>query len=768
MEGKFKSPDKEYTPYPFWFWNDELDEGEIKRQIKEMNDKGVNGFVLHPRIGIPKDIVYLGEKFFHYVKVAVKEAEKLGMRVILYDEGMYPSGSANGQVVEKHPEYASRGIYSIKAEEFKQDNEGFQEIIFKYLIKDGKIIEEYQGHSGNNLYYLVHEDSKGTIRGIHYGEDDGEENAPASVDLLNKKAIKYFMLLTHESYYENLKEFFGSTIVGFFTDEPDILGRNAQKNMLPFNDELYKKLSEEGFDLKDIALATLEEKDSLLNQKYAKCVTDLLSENYYQPISNWCKEHNIFLTGHPHGSDDLGLQEHFQIPGQDTVWRWVAPENKLNVTGTHSTLAKCSSDAARHKGIGRNSNEVFGCCGKDGIQWSLSPTDMKWYLNWLFIRGVNMIIPHAFFYSIRGERKHERAPDVGLNNLWWDKYHYFSQFIKRCSYMFSDVVNQTNICIIAQADFMPHQGLDTLYENQIEFNYLLDDYVFDNKVTIHSSFIEINKQAYDTVLIPETYLKIDLIKDKLKEFEAAGGQLIIYNNEISDSLLEKLKDRYTADIQFKGENLSNIRLSHFKKEGTEFYALSNEGFSSENLEVTFNSNINSFEIWDPWEGTINHYKLVGSQSEFTIQANQLVFIKPSVEESEEVYESNRTEETSVDVSIKHTDQPLSDFGSWTETEELAFYSGSIQYTLAFHNTDDLSDNHYLLDLGRVKEFVTLIIDGKESDTKFWAPYCFTLTKEDMLNSEIQLEVTNTLANKYDRIKLESGLIDKIKVLKVIS
>ena len=31
--------------------------------------------------------------------------------------------------------------------------------------------------------------------------------------------------------------------------------------------------------------------------------------------------------------------------------------------------------------------------------------DMKWYLDWLFVRGVNMIFPHAFYYSLRDRRK---------------------------------------------------------------------------------------------------------------------------------------------------------------------------------------------------------------------------------------------------------------------------------------------------------------------------------------------------------------------------
>ena len=32
------------------------------------------------------------------------------MKVVLYDEGMYPSGSAHGMVVATNPEFAARGI----------------------------------------------------------------------------------------------------------------------------------------------------------------------------------------------------------------------------------------------------------------------------------------------------------------------------------------------------------------------------------------------------------------------------------------------------------------------------------------------------------------------------------------------------------------------------------------------------------------------------------------------------------------------------------
>lgn len=60
----FITPDEDYTPYPFWFWNGELSHTEIKKQIHDFFAKGIHGFVIHPRMGIPKEIPYLRNNFF--------------------------------------------------------------------------------------------------------------------------------------------------------------------------------------------------------------------------------------------------------------------------------------------------------------------------------------------------------------------------------------------------------------------------------------------------------------------------------------------------------------------------------------------------------------------------------------------------------------------------------------------------------------------------------------------------------------------------------
>src|SRR5690606_41560629 len=81
LKTTFLNPPSEFTPIPFWFWNDDLSAEEIKRQIHEFHAKEVDGFVIHPRMGLPRTIPYLSDVFMNLVEVAVTEAAELGMKI---------------------------------------------------------------------------------------------------------------------------------------------------------------------------------------------------------------------------------------------------------------------------------------------------------------------------------------------------------------------------------------------------------------------------------------------------------------------------------------------------------------------------------------------------------------------------------------------------------------------------------------------------------------------------------------------------------------
>lgn len=433
-----RNPPEEFTPIPFWFINDSLSEDELKRQLRDFTDKGVNGVVVHPRIGMEEDLVYLGDDYFFYMKVIVEEAARLGMKVVLYDEGMYPSGSCHGEVVRQNPAFKARGIRL--------------------------------GTPGETR--IVIEETMGTIRGIHFGEDDGEDGAPLAADILNPDAVDLFIELTHDRYYQELSPYFGTTIIGFFTDEPSATGRNTSQYR-PYYDGLEEDLIKAGYSLEDLVPLFEEEskETSELKLTYQRLIRERFCEVYYKKLYDWCEKHGLSLMGHPETSDDVDEQVYFHIPGQDLIMRRVSPEHG-SLTGIDSVQAKTASDVARLLGRRRNSNECFGVCSTNQHSWHLPADDMKWFIDWLAVRGTNLFIPHAFYYSIDGERRNERPPDVGPHSIWWPHYKRISNYMKRLSYLMTDSDNPAKIAVICETAHVPADRLKPLYENQIEFHYI--------------------------------------------------------------------------------------------------------------------------------------------------------------------------------------------------------------------------------------------------------------------------------------------------------
>jgi len=188
--------------------------------------------------------------------------------------------------------------------------------------------------------------------------------------------------------------------------------------------------------------------------------------DYAKKLSDWCVKHGVALMGHPTSSSDCELMKHFDVPGEDLSWRSV--EHGTELSSPDSVMAKCTADAARHMGASRNSNECFALCGAEDNPWDFTARDMMRSLNFLFARGVNMIIPHAFYYSLRTELQWgERPPDVGPNNIWWEDYRRIAGYIKRMSWF--NAMNYNNPCcaVLCSNDFMPVKATAGLLANSI-------------------------------------------------------------------------------------------------------------------------------------------------------------------------------------------------------------------------------------------------------------------------------------------------------------
>ncbi|WP_375536473.1 glycosylhydrolase-like jelly roll fold domain-containing protein [Alteribacillus sp. HJP-4] len=787
LKKQFLHPSDEYTPVPFWFWNDDLSEKELCRQIHDFYEKGVNGFVLHPRIGMPESIEYLSNAFMKFVRTAVAEAASLGMQVFLYDEGMYPSGSASGQVVKADRSYASRGLKMLEypCAEYQEVNLSFPEhenLISAQAVcketstsvepetgillslQDDKITFTPADDREWSILLFVETYTEGTIRGIHEGEDDGEEHAPASADLLNPDAVNKFIELTHERYYSELKQYFGNTIIAVFTDEPDILGRNARPDLKPWTSGFlgwYKKQGNKESDLPYLWFHA-ENKADYVRSEFNKAVNDKLRLSYYQPISKWCAAHGIALTGHPAASDEIGMLANFHIPGQDVVWRWVAPEEGKALEGEHSTAGKCSSDAARHRGRRRNMNEFLGVCGKES-GWALSPGDKKWYIDWLAVRGINLFCPHAFYYSVKGSiRSHERPPDVGPNNTWWPYYHHFSTYMKRLSWLMTDSINQTKIAVLCREDFLPWKVTKPLYENQIEFNYLEESLLHESSWKEKS--ISIQKQKYSVILVEDKAMFDMRTIEILDEFTAQGGSVILMEQ------LGRFIERAEKKLSIIPASRS-IRLSSVVKDGCTFYLMVNEGEEAYQGKVEFGKTPGRIEQWDAWSGKAAEVRTEPAPLRLQRRESVIFAVEPGGEITGEELESQNLQIDSIHfndswhIQLPDGTKNLQPLRSWTEWSGYDHFSGTMTYEQSIELEEVSNITSAELELGVIGDIAEVFVNGKNAGLRMWAPYRIWI-RENVLQQGVnhfRIKVTNSSANEKDHAGLQSGLIGPVRL-----
>lgn len=483
------------------------------------------------------------------------------------------------------------------------------------------------------------------------------------------------------------------------------------------------------------------------------------------------------------------MQRFFDIPGQDLVWRWVAPEEGKGLEGPHSTIGKCTSDAGRHLGKRRNANECFGCCGPPEMPWAFSMADQKWYLDWLFVRGVNLIIPHAFFYSVAGEQRlNERPLDVRPNNIWWRYYRTIADYIKRLSWLMTDSYNVTPIAVLCREDYLPWEIVKPLYQNQIEFNYLEDNLLLSDQCRLEKGSLFIQHQKYDLLIVDDPRMLTVELRARLRDFINGGGKVIVHNpghkydlpenfHEVAsvEAIVDVVSGLFRRDLLIDPPN-EFLRVSHIIKGGCHFYLLVNEGEELIQGRIRLQAE-GRVEIWDAWSGKVWEpagNSFAGGRHSIPIaigrRESRIICIDPSGRETRPE-NKNQSPAATTELELKEDwilQCPLWEeprrlrLESWTNWPGMEYFSGTVIYETSFE-LPELPDR-VELDLGEVAEIAHIYLNRRDAGFKLWAPYTFDITSwvEKGRNSLV-VEVTNSLANRIHRAKLKSGLIGPVKL-----
>ncbi len=765
-----------FSPAPMWFLNGDLREDELARQLRDFAEHGVMGVILHPRIGIPRELAYLSQRFLELIRFAVEEAGRLGMFVILYDEGMYPSGSAGGLVVKENPAYASRGLRMHRGEAPAAPKrrvlarmalrlQGEDSCLSARLLAEGE-----EACPGETLVTLTVEDTHGTIRGIHEDEDDGQQHAPASADILNPEAVQCFLRLTHERYYAAMPDDFGTVIRAFFVDEPNPMGRCVPGDFRPWTDGMEAMLPDFGLTLTDLPLLFLNggERTQAVRLAFDRMISRRLGEAFYAPLQAWCHQHGIALTGHPAHADDIELEQYFDIPGQDLVWRWVAPENGLALEGAESTQAMCAFSSALHRGKKRVANECFGCCGKGGRQWTFSVEDMLFYLNWLFVRGTNTIYPHAFLYADDTPVRYgDRPPDVGPHNIWWPRYGKIARYITSCCAVLNAGQPHIRVAILTAETDLPWRFAKVLFQHQVEFAYL--ERALMREATVEDGCLYIASQRYEALVYEDEGLLDEALWEIMREFSRQGGLLLPATSPKAcldgvELLCQRGFRTVTPD-----RDAENVRVLTRWQEGGCLLCVSNEGEDDWQGMLTLPT-VGYCERLNPWEGTIIPQAVQDGRIQLKLHRRELLFFtvdetRPALCESPQAQTALQamplTEEWRA--TWPEGEMQLACLSDWQTWPGMSLYSGCVRYETRF--SLEALPASLLLDLGEVHELAAVTVNGCKVSALLKAPYrCDVTSYVHLGENSLMVEVTNSLASRYDHQPYSSGLIGPVVLL----
>jgi len=560
---EFSNPNSILRPAPFWAINDKITPEETARQMSDMIRVGLSGGFFHSRHGLITD--YLSDEWFAAMDAALEVARREDGYVWLYDEDLWPSGNAGGQVAAMKDEYRSTLLNAMLAPAGEPTPKlgSDQAIAQCYAIKDrdGLLLKNFEIVPDEQVESFQFTERLFMIR--EYTPKIGWWGGESYANLLHPEAMREFIKLTHEVYVKRLGDEFGNRIPGIFTDEPQVAHSSfglAWYDGLP--DQYHKWHGRDWWA--DLPYLFFEGPESRkIRLLIHRTVLRQFLEAYSKPIFEWCERHGIQHTGHYNAEDGFvgqiwchcgGVMAHYryqQAPGIDHLCR--------QIDGMLFTTRQVSS-AARQLGRPRVLTEIFGVS-----RHTNTFEDFKWLGDYDLVHGANFFCPHLTWYSAKGRRKRDYPPVWNYQQTYWNELKPLNDYFTRVAYALTrgnPVVNVLMLHSIESATAAHRLGMATTGEvqNRVrrmpidvpsedlgmahQLDHLMrksldavlsaghdcdlgDEGYIEDMGSVNGDSFVIGQMSYKVVILPPAQTWRPRTFELLKQFVANGGTVVL-------------------------------------------------------------------------------------------------------------------------------------------------------------------------------------------------------------------------------------------------
>lgn len=527
----------------------------VKREILAIKESGISSFCVESRTYEE----FCEERWWTDFRFILETAKELDMRVWLLDDKHFPTGYANGALIDKYPHLRKRQVLC-------------KMIDLLGPMDDAAVLCDYDTDDGDRLLRVIAIRRSGeglACEGPAIDLTDTVEDGIARfdipegvwrvysiietrkvsgslkhhIDMMNPESTGLMISEVYQPQYDHLAEYFGNTFRGFFSDEPgfgNVTGDyyawlGQPEDPLPWNDRVVRDLAaklsrseEEIWALLPGLWADIGEETSLIRVAYMDLVTEAYAKNFTEKLGNWCREHNVEYIGHV--IEDMGSCSrlghsggHFfrsldaqSMAGIDVVLHQIIHgqnelphsascyENYVDPAFFTYALAKLGSSHCHINPAMENRAmcEIFGAFGyAEGLPF------MKKLADHMLCSGINRYVPHAFTPSYPNLDCPPHFYSGGMNPQF-ALFGELMRYMQRVIHLLENSVHKASVLLYYNAecewtgkpaDYYYYTAKE-LTRHQIDFDFASEDHLAE--AGLENGLLKLNKETYGALVLP--------------------------------------------------------------------------------------------------------------------------------------------------------------------------------------------------------------------------------------------------------------------------
>jgi len=808
VAGNFKTPPREYGAIHWDIMGGEQNRERITSELDALQKEGMFIVNLGPARGMtPK---YLSPEHLALTQFAVQEAKKRGMKIWLADEGSYPSGFAGGKISELYPQLTMQGIVAdmrVSIAPGQTISMAVPEGTIAAMtvntpmpprgpqaastatprppapagttaplpIVDGRVTFTAPPDGRWEIQFIRHVFRSSPTRYINRADGTYSKDSLYSlIDYLNPDATRAFLKTTHEVYKGLFGNEFGSTVLGFFGDEPDYTG------FAPYTPTLLEQFRQQkGYDLQPYLPAlfapVMTPEAWKVKADYWDVWSGIFSHSFFGVQADWAKENRVeYLVHLNHEEIYLNLsrgedmvrnegdffrdERYVEVPGVDNLGQ-LTPSRVNAEDPTYqenNNFPKLASSTAHLFGHPKAWAESGGGLGIEG----------KFQLDYQLVEGLTALqLSGALGRSGMGPASEPISVSPAFSQLAW--------YTNRAGYLMSIGIPAAQVALYHPVNSMwlgdEDADRDTtklgkqLLEHQIDFDYF-DEQSLSSVATLEKDgFRNLSGQLYRAIIVPSSVVISRASLDRLRTFAAFGGHVIFEGTKptmVVDKTFLHL-DTAAPDLSFGMHEPSGdltpaviaqlpkpdfaldiscpaIKYNHRAYRDADLYFIFNESDAQQTRTATIAGH-GQAQVWDMASGDIHpmHDAVVQGDS-MRVPLNlapyeaKVIVIGPlpaAVSTSEPALAtSKQVQVLDGDWSVKVNGQAVTTtLKSWKDLGVIDSL-GAVAYTKEFTlSALPKGKGRMLLECDNLRDYATVRLNGIDLGARGWQPYRWDAT-----------------------------------------